>query len=146
MDSRLVMVNDKGYLLSYNLENIQVWYIFTYTGCFLMCCRNPSRIMENIFTGRMIYKVLPGMDRVSIVSYGIQCLRVLLEDQDDPLYKRDPLGVQGIEYHRIHTHHSLRSQSIRSQVTGGFRRVYRLRSRRYHRIHLLLLYFVAFPY
>lgn len=94
MDSRLVMVTDKGYLLSYNLQNIRVWYKFTYTGCFLMRCRNPSRIMENIFTGRVIYKVLSGMDGVSIVSYGIQCLRVLLEDQDNPLYKRDPLGCK----------------------------------------------------
>lgn len=135
MDSRLVMVTDKGYLLSYNLQNIRVWYKFTYTGCFLMRCRNPSRIMENIFTGRVIYKVLSGMDGVSIVSYGIQCLRVLLEDQDNPLYKRDPLGVQGIEYHRIHTHHSLRSRSIRSQVAG-----------RFCRVHLLSLYYVVPPY
>jgi hypothetical protein len=114
-------------------QNIRVWYTFTYTGCFRMRCRNPSRIMENISTGRVIYKVLSGMDGVSIVSYGIQCLRVLLEDQDNPLYKRDPLGVQGIEYHHIHTHHSLRSRSIRSQVAG-----------RFCRVHLLSLYSVVF--
>ncbi len=83
----LVKVTNKAYLLFYDLWNIRVWYN---TGYFRMRRRNPSRIMENISTGRVIYKVLLGMDRAFIVSYEIQCLRVLLRDQDDQRYKRDP--------------------------------------------------------
>nr|BAC05641.1 OJ1005_B10.6 [Oryza sativa Japonica Group] len=48
--------------------------------------------MENIYTSRVIFKVLLGGDRVFVISYKIQCLRVLLGDQDDPWYKRDPQG------------------------------------------------------
>ena len=61
------MVTVKAYLISYDLWNIRVWYTFMYMGCFRVHCRNPSRIMKNISTDRVIYKVLLGKDRVSIV-------------------------------------------------------------------------------
>ncbi len=141
----IVMITNKAYLLFYDLWNIWIWYTFMYTGYFRTRCRNPLQIIENIPTSWVISKVLLGGDRVSIVSYGIWCLWVLLGDQDDIWYKRDPQrGIQGIEYHRQHTHHGLQSRSTRSQVIGRSCRIHRLRSHRYHRIRLLPLYSVFF--